>query len=245
MDRERRGLRNRLRPAWYRLLERSPRAYTAYRRRRQPLTPIVTAESDLVIVGYPACANTFARVALLHANPGLSLASHAHSWTQVAEATRHGLPTLVLVREPRAAVLSVLVRFSERDPRQELEAYATLYRRTLPFMDDVVVADFAEVTTRFGDVVERLNQRFATSFERFAHEDEAATARVFEDIDAYDRTQFGDSTKRQTARPSTEKEAEKARIRPLLASPGLEPLMKECDRVYRLLRERANAGAGE
>lgn len=239
MDEERPGLRTRLRSGWYRLLEQSPRLYTAYRRRRQPLTPVVTAESDVVVVGYPACANTFARVAFLHANPGLTVASHAHSWTQAAEAARLGLPTLVLVREPIAAVSSVLVRFSDRTPRQELNDYARLYRRTIPFLDQVVVADFAEVTSRFGEVVERANRRFGASFAPFAHDDPAATAAVLAEIAAYDRTQFGDATGIRTARPSMEKEDEKARIRPLLAAAEVQPLVQECDRLYRTLLRRA------
>jgi hypothetical protein len=239
MDQERPGLRTRLRPGWYRLLERSPRLYTAYRRRRQPQTPAVTAQSDVVVVGYPACANTFARIALLHANPGLMVASHAHSWTQVAEAVRHGLPTLVLVREPIGAVSSVLVRFSDRTPSQELDDYARLYRRTLPFLDQVVVADFGEVTSRFGDVIRRVNRRFGASFVPFAHDDPAATAAVLAEIEAYDRTQFGDATGIRTARPSREKEDEKARIRPLLAATEVQPLMRECDRLYRTLLRRA------
>lgn len=232
-----------MRPRWYRVLERSPRLYNAYIRRRQPQTPAVTADSDIVIVGYPACANTFARIAFLHANPGLRVASHAHSWTQVAEATHRGLPTVVLVRSPVAAVTSVLVRFADRRARQELEAFARLYRRTLPYLDRVVVADFEDVTTSFGAVIERVNGRFGTSFVPFAHEDPSATAEVFRQIEAYDRTQFGDTTSLRTARPSAEKDQEKDRIRPVLASADLQPLVQECEQLYRLMRQRAERPA--
>ena len=237
------GLRTRLRPHWHRVLERSPRLYTYNLRKRQPRTPAVTADADLVLVGYPACANTFARIAFLHANPGLHVASHAHSWTQVAEAARHRLPTIILVRDPVEAVTSVLVRFPERNVHQELVAFARLYRRSARYLDRVVVADFEEVTTVFGEVIERVNRRFGTSFNPFVHGDESAIAEVLGQIEAYDRTQFGEATNMRTARPSAEKEDEKARIRPILASPELQPLVEDCERVYRCLRQRAGLSA--
>lgn len=225
---------------WYRLLEHSPRLYTYNLRKRQPRRRVVTAETEFVIVGYPACANTFARVAFLHANPGVTVASHAHSWTQVAEAKRRGLPALILVREPIAAVSSMLVRFGENTSvKRELKAFAHLYRRTVPYLDDAIVADFGEVTSRFGDVIQRFNQRFATSFTPFAHDDPNATAAVFAAIDAFDRTQFGDATRTRTARPSREKDEEKARIRPLLDTPEVRPLLEECDQLYRTFLRHA------
>ncbi len=94
----------RARRGWYSALEHQPAAYCAYRRRRQPASPIVTRSADVVIEARPGCANSFAREAMLLANPGITVASHVHSPAQVLEAIRLRKPVLVLVRDPVDAI---------------------------------------------------------------------------------------------------------------------------------------------
>jgi hypothetical protein len=224
--------RKRLRPHWYRVLELSPVLYSAYLRKGNQRSLVATPDTDLVVAGYPAAGNTFAREAMLHANPGLRIASHVHSWTQVAQAVRLGLPTLLLVRDPTSAVSSVLVRFPDCKVTRELKNFSRFYRRALPFVGQVVVVDFDAVTSRFGDVVHELNRRFGTNFIPFFHNDPASTAAVFARIDEYDRSQFGDAATIRTARPTMEKELRKDWARQELSSDRLRPWVERCDAVY-------------
>lgn len=225
--------RKRLRPHWYRVLELSPVLYSAYLRKGNQRSLVATPDTDLVVAGYPAAGNTFAREAMLYANPGLRIASHVHSWTQVAQAVRLGLPTLLLVRDPISAVSSVLVRYPDCKATRELKDFSRFYRRAFPFVGQVVVVDFDAVTSRFGDVVHELNRRFGTNFIPFFHNDPASTAAVFARIDDYDRSQFGDATAVRTARPTAEKEARKDWARQELSSNRLRALVEQCDAVYR------------
>jgi len=235
-----REIRDRLRPSWYRILELSPRAYTAYVRRRNASAEVVRPGRDIVVVGSAGSGNTFARVALQVSNPGIDVASHVHSWTQAAEAVRYGLPLLVLAREPLSAISSALVRFPDRRPKSELREYSRLYERLLPFVRQAVVADFPTVVERFGSVIRSLNERFLTEFKTFDHDDPRSTTEVLEHIDAYDRIALnGDATR--TARPTSEKDERKQLVASELRSSALRPFLDDCDRVYRRLVEVAAA----
>jgi hypothetical protein len=109
----------RTRLGWYSLLERQPAAYCGYRRLRHPTWPVVGAGTDVVIEGRPGCGNSFAREAMLLANPGIRVASHVHSPAQVLEAIRLHKPVLVIVRDPLDAIVSEAARFEDVDIRRD------------------------------------------------------------------------------------------------------------------------------
>jgi len=223
---------------WYRVLEHSPWLYTSHLQRKNPQAEVARRERDIVIAGYPASGNTFARVSMLRTNPGIDVASHVHSWTQVALAVRLRLPVLVLLRAPVDAVSSMLARFPHHDARTELKSYARLYRRSLQYADNVVVADFEDVTKRFGDVVTRLNSRFGTSFVPLS-DDPRTLSDVLDAVDEHDRLVFGAAATLRTARPDAAKEQRKDSIKQELRSPELQPLVEDCERLYRKLLDAA------
>jgi hypothetical protein len=92
------------------------------------------------------------------------MAHHLHASAQLKEAARRGLPTLMVIREPRGAVLSQLVREPDVDLLDALYAYRRFHRSLMTCREAFVVADFREVTGDFGAVVRRINARYATSF---------------------------------------------------------------------------------
>lgn len=156
----------------YRTLQhRMPRLYLRLAKRSQADMHRVSEGSDLAIVGYPGSANSYARMAFLHVNPEAKIASHTHVWSELADAVALHLPALLLVRDPAHAVASRMARFGNISARAALLDYARFHERVLPWRNDIVVADFTEVTTGFGAVVDRLNERFGTTFVRFPHED--------------------------------------------------------------------------
>jgi hypothetical protein len=100
------------------------------------------------------------------------LAHHLHAPAQAIQAVRTGVPVLVLIREPRGAILSQLVREPHVALADALVAYARFYECLMPYRNRLVVADFAEVTEDFGSVVRRLNERFGTSYAEFVPSEE-------------------------------------------------------------------------
>jgi hypothetical protein len=140
-------------------------------------------ETRFVLDGLERSANTFAVLAFqLAQNDHVRTAHHMHAAAPLIAAARRGVPTLITVREPEGTIVSSMMRQPRVTPRQWLKTYAAFYERLLPHRDRFVVATFDEVTSDFGAVVARVNDRFGTGFREFDHSDDQARA-VFALID--------------------------------------------------------------
>jgi hypothetical protein len=149
------------------LVSEQPALYLPFARRKYPgpSPRVVGPETQAVIDGYTRSASTFAVYAFQLSQPTpVRLAHHLHAPAQLMEAARRKLPTLMVIREPRGAVLSQLVREPDVDLLDALFAYRRFHSSLLPCRDAFVVADFNEVTRDFGSVVRRMNDRFGTSY---------------------------------------------------------------------------------
>jgi hypothetical protein len=126
---------------------------------------VVGARTSAVIDGYTRSASTFAVYAFQMAQRDLvPLAHHLHASAQLKEAARRRLPTIMVIREPKGAVLSQVVREPGVDLLDALYAYRRFHASLLPYQQSFVIADFKEVTRDFGAVVRRLNVRFGTTY---------------------------------------------------------------------------------
>jgi hypothetical protein len=147
-----------------------PGLYLPFARHKYPgpSPEVISKQTELVIDGYTRCATTYAVYALQVAQPRpVRLAHHLHAPAQLIEAARTGVPALVLIREPKGAILSQLIREPNVALPDALVAYARFYACLLPYREHFVVGDFTEVTGDFGAVVRRLNARYGTSFAEF------------------------------------------------------------------------------
>ena len=148
-------------------LSESPTFYLPLARRRYPgpSPQVVGPATELVIDGYTRCASTFVVYAFqLAQERPVRVAHHLHASAQLVEAVRRGLPTLAVIREPRGAVLSQLIREPNVDLRDAMVAYARFYERLLSYRQGMVVGEFRQLTSDPGAVVRRLNTRFGTSY---------------------------------------------------------------------------------
>src|SRR5215831_5584075 len=163
-------------------LSESPALYLPLARLKYPgpSPEVISPATELVIDCYTRCASTFAVYALQLAQPEpVRLAHHLHAPAQLVAAAQAGVPALAAIREPQGAILSQLVREPDVALRDALIAYTRFYRRLLSCRDRMVVADFGEVTTDFGTVTRRINDRFGTAFAEF-EPTEQNTNRCFE-----------------------------------------------------------------
>lgn len=201
--------------------------------RRRHGTPVDDA-TEIVIEAFPRSGMTFAVVAFEMVQPTpVSVACHVHAPAQLIEATRRGLPALVLIREPEPTILSFVIRHPHVTMRQALRAYARFYEPLVRYRDDVVVGRFADVTTDFGAVTRRVNVRFGTRFAEFAHTPENVE-RVFAAIssDYQERTRSVAELERTVARPSEERERIKASLREGYRAPALARSRDRAGAVY-------------
>lgn len=197
----------------------------------------VTSNTKIVIEGYPRCANTFAVTAFLQSQPQPpGVAHHIHSIAQIRRGLQLSLPTLVLLREPRAAILSLAIRREDPSPRWAAEEYVDFHTGVLELVDRVVLADFEEVTTDFGAVIRRVNERFGCDFAEFVHTPENI-AKCYEHIDSYEKRDAGGVRPTHVARPSDDRKRQKSEMESLLDSPELRPLIAESGRLYQALTQ--------
>ena len=178
-------------------LQHWPRLYIEVQklRHRKKIDRIVTRQHALMIEGFPRSGNSFAVQAFKQANPELvgRIATHLHTSAHIIRATQLGVPGMVLVRDPTAAVTSMVAlgtqtgrldlsgaSHSNKDAliAQVTRRYTAFHENLLDLSDRLMIVRFEDVTTDFGAVIDALNQRFGTRFSSFEHTSEAV-AEIF------------------------------------------------------------------
>lgn len=167
---------------------------------------LVRPDSEIVIEGYPRCANSFSVLAFERAQGRrLLVGHHLHAPAQIELGVRYGLPVLALIREPVNAAASLITRHPEITPEQALRQYVNFYECVQRHADHLVIADFRKITTDYASVIDKVNHRFGKQFKPYFNspsEDE----KIFRDIDALNAQTEG-GAEHQLARPSNAKNA--------------------------------------
>ncbi len=214
-------------------------------RTRKDLTRAVTPDKQVVIEGFPRSGNSFARRAFIMAQGETfdvtSIAHHLHVPAQVVRAARLRIPTLVLIRRPKDAVLSLVIR----DPisvDQALRYYISFYETVEEYRDAYVLGLFEEVTEDFGGVIRRINDRFGTTFSPFSH-DERNVDGVFARIEENSRKRFGEaSLENKVSRPFATREKLKREVGYELEEPRRRDLISRAETVYERLTRKPAPG---
>jgi len=177
---------------------------------------VLGPDTDVVIESFPRCASSFAVAAFRLAQEPrtMRIANHTHMPAQVKAAVARGIPAMVLIREPEATVLSHVIHTPELSVEASLRGYVRFHEPLLEKRDGFVVGTFEEVTSDFGRVIERLNERFGTSFGGFEHSP-ANLKRLADEIetDYRSRASSADELERTIPRPSAVREQMKTRLR--------------------------------
>jgi len=216
-----------------------PRLFLPMARRRYPLkeSRVVSADTELVIEGYPRSANTFAVEAFELAQPRpVRVVHHLHAAAQIIAAVRWGIPTIALIREPEDAILSYLIRDPCATLRSAVARYIRFYEVVAERRDRVVMADFHIVVTDFGSVIREVNRKFGTAFAEFEHTDENVM-RCFRVIEEGNRESHGALVESTVSRPSEERSSSevKAAIQEEYRAQHMRPRRERAERIYRSL----------
>jgi hypothetical protein len=131
----------------------------------------LASDTELVIEGFPRSGNTFAEAAFRKAaSQPVKLAHHSHAAAQVVQAVKWKLPCLVLIREPVEAARSLLMHHPETVSEEScLREYSSFYETVRPARAGYVLARFDTLTRDVGVVIDAVNRRFNTSFEKLTH----------------------------------------------------------------------------
>lgn len=215
-------------------LDRWPRLYLAMLRYRlaNARYRIVSANHILALEAFPRSGSSFSHRAFEMANPDTHrlVATHIHRSSQVLRAAQLGLPTVVLVREPRAAVTSLLA-LTEQEGQMKVKSpiatrlciaatlrrYALFYERVTD-TPGVLFAGFDEIVKDFGKVIGRINAQFGTTFAEFDHTKDNE-AKLMKGA----RKHLG---------PNVDRDAIKARFVEAYDAPSLNGLRKRANAAY-------------
>lgn len=180
---------------------------------------LIGPATELVIDGFQGSANSFASDAFAaRQQRPVQVAHHLHAPAQIIRAVRRGIPTIVTIREPSGAVLSLTSRWPHISVDQALRSYIRFYRAVQPYADGFVVSPFDDTTRRLDAVIQAVNHRFGTDFTATAPE------RPSRDL----HTRHAVAGKRQQRL----RKAMKARE---LIRPHVQPLLSEAETVYAAL----------
>jgi hypothetical protein len=187
----------------------------------------------MVIESFPRSASSLAVCAFESSQPSKPrVAHHVHAPAQVIAAARAGIPALVLIREPEEAVLSLVLRQRWMRLRDALLGFIRFYEPLIPYRDGFVLATFEEVVSDFGPVIDRINDRFGTTFHRFEHTPENIRG-CLERIEQRARRNWSAAElERVVARPSETRHRLKDQLRPDYRQEGLAPLRRRAEALY-------------
>ncbi len=219
--------------------------YGLYRLARKDRARVVSPDTQLVIEGFPRSANSFARVAFNRAQKErVRVANGLHVPAQVIRAARWRIPTLVLIRNPRDAVLS----FAIRDPisvDQALRYYLSFYETVEEYRDAYVLGTFEEVTGDFGRVIRRINDRFGTTFSPFRHNERNVEA-VLTRVERNSKRRFGENNwENKASRPLAARENKKRELVRELENPSLEASFSRAEAVFDRMTDQARRPVSE
>ena len=124
-------------------------------------------ETEIVIEGFPRCANTFAVISfeMSQSKKKFKIAHHLHVPAQVVRGVNLGKPVLILIREPEEAVKSLLIRHTSISSNKAFRSYISFYNIVLESIDKVIVADFSIIINNFDRVIQAVNTKFNVDFE--------------------------------------------------------------------------------
>lgn len=189
-----------------------------------------TTNTELCIEGFESSANSFLYNVFRALKPSLSIAHHTHSVANLKRARKYGVPTIVLYRDPKDAIPSLVSRFRP-SLKEAILRYVHFYRYVSSIQDHVLLVSFEEATEKFETAVRRLEARSGLSFRTFNPAD--IEARVVDHIEHWSARR---SKTNEMALPVDERERRKNTIR---ASLNDDPAYTEAQHLYRVISRDA------
>lgn len=197
--------------------------------------------TDIVSDGYPRSANTYFEAALIVSqDERIKVSSHSHASAQILMSLRKKIPTIVLFRDPKDAVASLLELTSGDLPVEEyIKDYYTFYEDLDGKFDEALLVEFPEAIGEISVVIERINRRYGLGFvvpdnlETFpdrvrAKMDELGLKRAGWAI------KYGPSVSEEEKQKRLERKQECAE---LVRLPKYAKAMDRCDRIYKTMLE--------
>lgn len=133
---------------------------------QQGFVCLVNQNTELVIDGFQGSSNSFFTKTFRKSQTRyVAVSHHMHSPAQIIKAIELKIPTLILIREPRGAILSLTSRWPYISVNCSLKNYISFYTKIKPYSDFCVVSTFSQITQNTEGIVPRINAKFGTQFD--------------------------------------------------------------------------------
>lgn len=201
------------------LIKRHPLVYKLAKRLRDPNAHerLCSKDTDLCLEGYPSSANSFTRCLLLHLDPRLNIASHCHSIANIKIALKYGIPTVILIRNPKDVISSRMARLhpeldddvpTSKVLDEKMLMYIAFYEFVLKNIDKLLVLSFEEVVKDTEKSVSKISEAARI---RFNYDDlDIVKSRVFAAMEDWT---MNHSDSERIALPTKRRESKKEKLK--------------------------------
>lgn len=193
--------------------------------------------TQIVIDGFPRCANTYATYAFQIAQIERPImAHHIHKQSQFILADKYNIPSILLIREPIGCISSLVVRQPNYDLNIALSGYLFLYSSLLKY-NNYVVGNFENVLSDYATIINKLNNKFGSAFKPYEKNDENEH-KVKLIVQTQDELIGANDFQQRVAYPTEERKTATNEIKNALCKPVYEKKLKQCMEVYQKMIEK-------
>lgn len=196
-------------------------------------------DCDLCIEGFPRSANTYGVLLIEQfATRPLKIAHHLHMPAQLKKAVHHGIPAILLIREPAAAIGSLLLREQKVSPWSALYWYNSFHTELLPYRDRLIIWEFRDLIEQPRTCIQQLAQH--TSLVAADRHPQLDNTAIFAEIDRLDAVaKKGAALAVVNSRPNAQKKAQKATVlEALRAQPHYAHMLHRAEDLYAQFTQR-------
>ncbi len=130
---------------------------------RRWFSKIYEKNPDIVIEGFGGSANSFAVYAFESAQDRkFKIAHHLHITAQIKRSVILKKPTVIIIRNPKDAVRSLLSRDYYPSAKIGFKHYYLFYSELIKYKSNCVVITFDELTKDAGLMIDKINEKFST-----------------------------------------------------------------------------------
>jgi len=193
------------------------------------LTP--NEKTELVIEGYPRSGNTFFVTALKYTQKRkLNLAHHLHNIAQIKHGLENKIPVVILLREPKEAVKSLILRENYQNQTLLLKNYFFFYKFVKKNKKQILIFKFETIIKNFDKCIKKINKTFNMNYaiKKLNNND---IKKIFIEIDKISKNQKENSTL-QSGRPNIYRKKIKLKLKDSI-------WITKTTQIYKLLKKSA------
>lgn len=125
---------------------------------------IIGPSTNLCVEGFQRSGNSYFINFFKMVNVDVEIAHHYHSAVQIVKAIQQQTPSIILIREPKDAIASLITWDDRLNIRTALASYIQFYKKVLPLKESCLIIHFEELIKGIDPIIIKINQRFGTNF---------------------------------------------------------------------------------